>query len=1079
MSETRNSSLLGKITVLVVICCCSLPAQGKYGGGTGEPNDPYLIYDANQMNTIGADSNDWDKCFLLCADIDLSGYTGTSFNIIGTSWDDAFTGVFDGNGKKISNFTYASTGRNGIGLFGYVTGEIKDLGLIDPNVDAGTGYYVGSLVGYNYGTITNCYVEGGTIAGYGFEEYYGGVGGLVGRNGGTISNCYSTGSVSGSSAVGGLVGGNSGTITNCYSTAGVSGDWAVGGLVGDNDGTITNSYATATVSGATDVGGLVGQNEEGTISNCYSSADVSGNGHVGGLVGDNDGTISNSYSTGSVSGTSYVGGLVGHNDEQYAVVTASFWDTQTSGQATSDGGTGKTTAQMQTARTFIAWVSCEPVWTIDEGKDYPRLVWENAPGEPITPQLCLGGGSGTQADPYLIYTAKQLNAIGLFPCLLDKHFLLCADIDLSAYTGTSFNIIGASWPNVFRGVFDGSGHTISNFTYSSTETDFIGLFGYVDGGDAEIKNLGLIDPNVEAGTGNRVGLLVGRLSRGTISGCYAEGGSVSGSFIVGGLVGFSWGTINNCYSTGSVSGTSAVGGLVGVNFLAATIIDCYATGSVTGNQNVGGLVGVNLEGEITTSFWDTETSGQNTSAGGTSKTTAEMQMQVTFMDAGWDFENIWWILEGAGYPRLWWEEKYGGGTGEPNDPYLIFDANQMNAIGANPGDWDKNFLLCADIDLSGFTGTSFNIIGTYYPLHPFIGVFDGSGHTISNFTYDSNDTDYIGLFGYVGKWGVNEEIKNLGLFDPNLDAGTGRNVGSLVGYLVNGTITNCYVQGGSVLGAFDVGGLVGHNWSTIDNCYSAGSVSGRTNVGGLVGWNNSGTITNCYSTSSVSGNNNVGGLMGIGGGTITNCYATASVSGKHLIGGLIGENYYGTISNCYATGSVAGTGSWVGGLVGVNWGVITNCYSAGSVSGNNNVGGLVGDKWQGEVTYSFWDTETSGQTASAGGTGLPTAQMQTQSTFTDAGWDFVGERINGSEDIWMMTCEGMSYPKLSWWQPVLGDYFCPDGVDMIDMEHLALHWLDTGCDETNDYCDWAEISNDSTIDFTDFAILADNWLAGR
>jgi hypothetical protein len=356
------------------------------------------------------------------------------------------------------------------------------------------------------------------------------------------------------------------------------------------------------------------------------------------------------------------------------------------------------------------------------------------------------------------------------------------------------------------------------------------------------------------------------------------------------------------------------------------------------------------------------------------------------------------------------QAKYGGGTGEPNDPYLIFDANQMNAIGADSNDWDKHFILMADIDLSVFSGTDFNIIGSYG--NPFTGVFDGSGHTISNFTYDSNDTDYIGLFGYVGKWGVNEEIKNLGLFDPNLDAGTGRNVGSLVGYLVNGTITNCYVQGGSVLGAFDVGGLVGHNWSTIDNCYSAGSVSGRTNVGGLVGWNNSGTITNCYSTSSVSGNNNVGGLMGIGGGTITNCYATASVSGKHLIGGLIGENYYGTISNCYATGSVAGTGSWVGGLVGVNWGVITNCYSAGSVSGNNNVGGLVGDKWQGEVTTSFWDIETSGQTTSDGGMGLPTAEMQMQVTFTDAGWDF-------TTPVWTID-EGVDYPRL-WWElvPVL------------------------------------------------------------
>ena len=62
----------------------------------------------------------------------------------------------------------------------------------------------------------------------------------------------------------------------------------------------------------------------------------------------------------------------------------------------------------------------------------------------------------------------------------------------------------------------------------------------------------------------------------------------------------------------------------------------------------------------------------------------------------------------------------------------------MNEIGANPGDWGSYFLLTADIDLGAYTGTSFNIIGINYD-YPFTGVFDGNGHTISNFTYDSNE----------------------------------------------------------------------------------------------------------------------------------------------------------------------------------------------------------------------------------------------------------------------------------------------------------------------------------------------------
>ena len=84
--------------------CYGELTQAQYGGGSGAAHDPYLIYTAEQMNTIGAEPNDWDKHFKLIADIDLSAYTGTSFNIIGIDWNKPFTGVFDGNGHTIRCF---------------------------------------------------------------------------------------------------------------------------------------------------------------------------------------------------------------------------------------------------------------------------------------------------------------------------------------------------------------------------------------------------------------------------------------------------------------------------------------------------------------------------------------------------------------------------------------------------------------------------------------------------------------------------------------------------------------------------------------------------------------------------------------------------------------------------------------------------------------------------------------------------------------------------------------------------------------------------------------------------------------
>ncbi|MCP4260892.1 MAG: hypothetical protein GY774_25790 [Planctomycetes bacterium] len=150
-----------------------------------------------------------------------------------------------------------------------------------------------------------------------------------------------------------------------------------------------------------------------------------------------------------------------------------------------------------------------------------------------------GGGNGTVEDPYLIYTAEQMNEIGLHREDQSKHFKLMADIDLSAYSGTAFNRIGVhsrGYPG-FAGVFYGNGHTISNFTYTSTHSGRVGIFASIWGPNARINNLGLIDPNIDVGAVSGVDPLAGRLEMGTITNCYVVGGKISEKRLVGGLVG--------------------------------------------------------------------------------------------------------------------------------------------------------------------------------------------------------------------------------------------------------------------------------------------------------------------------------------------------------------------------------------------------------------------------------------------------------------------------------------------------------------------------------------------------------------
>ena len=340
-------------------------------------------------------------------------------------------------------------------------------------------------------------------------------------------------------------------------------------------------------------------------------------------------------------------------------------------------------------------------------------------------------------------------------------------------------------------------------------------------------------------------------------------------------------------------------------------------------------------------------------------------------------------------------------------------------------------------------GRGWEPIGSYD--RPFSGTFDGQGYEIRDLFINRPGADWaeLGLFSAVASGGV---IKNLGVVNATVTGYTA--VGGLVAYN-EGTVTDCYFTG-SVTGIQNnVGGLVGWNFGTVSDCYATGNVAGDHSVGGLVGNSIASTVSGCYFTGSVTGHEYVGGLVGLTSYLASDSYATGSVTGNLSVGGLVGLNSdHSKVNHCYATGSVAGNYSVgdlvgdnrgpvscsyatgdvtgiedVGGLVGWNyaWGIVSNSYATGSVIGDSYVGGLVGKNYDdgtyaGNVSNSFWDTETSGMAVSGGGIGKTTAQMQDIDTFTGVGWDIVGVANSNVRDtgyIWNIV-DDVTYPFLGW-----------------------------------------------------------------
>lgn len=564
-----------------------------------------------------------------------------------------FYGIFDGNFHTIRNLTVDNAVIDNIALFGNVKASsiLKNITL--ENVSMTGAHGIGGLVASIEGIITNCHVSG-TIRGtypvgglIGFNDggtikecsstctivpmlsqrmtHSSAIGGLIGytqygmvqdcwskltvkseisarevggfigsNNAGTIEHCWAEPdfNLQNGQEVGGFCGSNMGSIRNCITANGTikSQNNKIGGLVGRNSSLIAQCIAEGTVSGQDNCGGLVGLNE-GYIIDSYSSVTTDAEVLSGGFLGTNYYGILRCYSLGAAHCRSFQpGGFAGEN---YGFIDLSFWNIDTSGLTTSQGGLGLHSWELMQRSTYQCWGS--GIWVVEDKIGYPKLIWENTPGIVIEDEpVVYGGGTGTMDDPYLIYTPEQLSRIGVYPQDLTKSYRLMNDLDMQ---DIEFNGIGFGFG--FEGTFDGNGYSIRNLKLRGT-LPHTGLFSVILKRGI-VKNLNVVDYYLKGR--NYVGGLAGK-NEGTIVNCRTKGmlailDEKEARSIYGGLAGYNFGTVTGCRAEVKlISLNTAVrylGGLIGSNHGIVTESCASGTINITGQDSkwLGGLMGLN------------------------------------------------------------------------------------------------------------------------------------------------------------------------------------------------------------------------------------------------------------------------------------------------------------------------------------------------------------------------------------------------------------------------------------------------------------------------------------------------------
>ena len=864
-----------------------------------EENGTYQIANAGNLYWFAEQVNDGNANLNAALTTDIVVNEGNVAGCNGTkdeSWRDwepigndssEYSGTFDGKGHTISGLYFFSDSyeANIVGVVGYLkTGTIQNIGLENSYFYSSNGSYIAGICGYNEGgTIDNCY-NAGNING---QQ---GVGGICGRNNGVfkfasfsfiagvIKNCYNTGNISGShSKIGGVCGLNNFTLENCYNTGNVTGGTSasfVGGIVGNNyidnrnsGYTFRNCYNTGTVTGKSSFGAVYGSDTYKDAQNCYylSETEVPESDGISGKTADQFASGEVTYLlNGSKPGDANIFRQNLDNGEptDATPVLDSAHDVVYEGKLCTSG-TGYTNDEDSTSE-IHAWD--EDGFCKNDDTHYQPAV-KNAEN---VYEISNAG--------QLYWFASEVNGGNCVNAILTKDIVVNKG-DVAGCEGTKTKGWREWTPISYyfdqkMGDFDGKGHTISGL-YCNDKNNDAGLFARA--GHIRISNVGVINSYIK-GKENAGGITAKNDSYGSIRNCYSIC-TVSGyddNAKVGGICGSSSYEIENCYSVSN-------GGVCSAN--SATIGNCYylsdsetddidGTTAKTAEQFKNGEVCYLLNGgksDETVAFYQTIGEDDYPVLDSTHKVVyADTDCDgsalnytngsdVSQSDHDWDDNGFC-----KNYPTHYQKPE------EVNGVYQIANAGQLYWFAAyvNTYDYDNatypnvaaNAVLTADItvnegDVAGCDGTKAEGWRVWTPIAPntatYAGKFDGQGHTISGLYFNNEEEDYVGIFGQLRDGG---EIQNVGLKNSYF---RGRNyIGGVVGEN-NGTVENCY-NTGNVVGNKWVGGVCGYNDGTNNNCYNTGKVTGTSYVGDVCGQNDKGTLTNCYYLADSETNNNDG-----------------------------------------------------------------------------------------------------------------------------------------------------------------------------------------------------------------------------
>ena len=563
------------------------------------------------------------------------------------------------------------------------------------------------------------------------------------------------------------------------------------------------------------------------------------------------------------------------------------------------------------------------------------------------------GGTGTEADPYLIsdgaqlaYFAQSVNAgttyAGQYIRLTQDILLNEMNADGSFVSGNprKFKSVGTS-NNHFQGCFDGYGSEVSGLYVNESWPDYWGLFGYAGNGSV-IRNV-------------------------TIS------GSIKGRTYTGGVAGYTNGVITGCAVNAAVTGgESYAGGIAGYAAVNSEISNCTVAGTVQGRYYAGGVAG------------RTDVSITDCTVNGTVKALENYAGGIAGYAAGAENEISGCAVSGTVEGRY-----YAGGVAGWTD-MRITDCTVNGTVKAseNNAGGIAGYAAGAENEISG-CAVSGSVQGRYY-AGGVAGRVEGGDITACSVdgTVKALENFAGGVAGYAADQSVISDSSASG------DVSGRYYVGGVVGRTeetVTGCSSDCTVTG---LENY-IGGVAGYAGmdSEVSNSSASGAVSGRYFIGGVAGYTD-GLVTVCANSGEVTGiERYIGGVVGYAdsNNTVSNCFNEGAVAGRDSVGG------------------IAGAGNWTG-----DESTIHNNLSIGNVTGSTNVGGIVGASQAPLDPDDAWNNYYINAPVGTGGGDVP--EEDGAVPIGDMTWEEVIDLLNGNnpagDDVWSKDENGIPVPGI-------------------------------------------------------------------